>query len=202
MQLRKSFVGPLIPYISVILFLYGTKNAWAALLGYHAGALLFMTLSNKPAKVKQSVNNLWIPPIAVIYSLGGIIFYFLWPYLDGQEIGHKLTHYGINAHSWPYIAVYFCFINAVVEEHLWRNYLGSDNLLPTLNDFLFAGYHALVLLAFTKAIWAIPVIVACAFAGWLWRVIKLKSGGMLIPIITHIIADVSIAAAVHFRLFH
>jgi hypothetical protein len=103
---KKSLIGPLIPYVSVAVFLYGMNSAWGAMIGYHAGALALIVFSSRMngTSTKSEQNNGWVLPLAVIFALGGVV--------------------------------------------------------------------------------------RC-----------LRSGGLLIPVITHIIADVSIVIAVHFRLF-
>ncbi len=105
------------------------------------------------------------------------------------------------AASGPWFALYFCCVNGPVEELFWRGYLGQDSRRPTLRDAAFGGYHALVLLAFAGVIWAVPVFVGCLFAGWLWRMMRAATGGLALPVVTHLIADAGIVAAVHLRVF-
>jgi len=200
---RVKLFSPLLPYTAVAIGLYGFRSAFAAMAAYHIGAItLVLSKRRSCTATKRAGARLWMITAAIVCSMGGVIFYFLWPYLntDPLEIGRKLADFGISRNIWPYLALYFCLVNATTEEFFWRGYLGTETPTPVFNDFLFGGYHALVLIAFTSVVWTIPVIVACAFAGWLWRMIKKKSGGLLVPVITHIFADVSIVMAVHLRL--
>lgn len=131
------------------------------------------------------------------------MFHVLWPYInrDTHTIADRLADYGVSRQAWPLLAAYFCVANSTLEESFWRGCLGSGSRGLETNDLMFAGYHALVLLAFTDPVWTLPVFVACAFAGWLWRRLRVTTGGLAVPITTHVIADVSIAVAVHLRAF-
>jgi membrane protease YdiL (CAAX protease family) len=138
----------------------------------------------------------------LVFAAGGAVLYAVWPLVAPEtEISTKLAALGVTKTSWTWFAVYFCAANPLIEEFLWRGLLGSDDTRVHPNDLLFAGYHGLVVAAFVSPIWALPVIAVCVFAGWLWRMLRVQSGGLLLPILTHIVADVSIAAAVYFRLY-
>ncbi len=204
MKITLRKLAPLIAYIAVLIGMYGLGSAFAAIGLYHAG-IIAITLTHRkeqPALANQrTAPQLYLA--ALIYASGGFIFYLIWPYLspDSGSIAAKLENFGITKHSWPYFAVYFCLVNAVIEELFWREYLGSDCINVQLNDILFGGYHVLVLLAFISPIWTVLVLIACTFAGWLWRMLRKLSGGLVLPICTHVIADIGIILAVHFRLF-
>jgi len=198
------YVSPAIPYAAVLVGMYGFGSAWAAIGGYHAGMLAAMVIGKSRAESAQEQRS--ARPIlylsTVIFAAGGLVFYLLWPYIiNTPETVSRLQAFGIGGQIWPYFAVYFCLVNSATEEFFWRGYLGDDRKGLCANDLFFAGYHALVLLAFTGAIWTVPVFAACAFAGWLWRRLRAMSGGMALPVLTHVAADLSIVLAVHFRLF-
>jgi membrane protease YdiL (CAAX protease family) len=200
--MRKA--APLIPYVAVALGLYGLHSAWAALGLYHAGMLATLIVLHEPKAEanRLTIHRVWIVLAAGLFAVGGVAIYVLWPYLSlGTSITDRLAAFGVTKHTWPPLAIYFCIANSTLEEFFWRGRLMSHTVRPVGGDFLFAGYHAFVLLAFANPIWTIPVFVACAFAAWLWRMLRLATGGLAVPIITHIIADVSIAVAVQLRGF-
>lgn len=198
-------LSPLIPYAAVAIGMYGLHSAWAALGLYHAGmlaAIIVWKRGDGDGK-KRGIRLSWTPLAAIVFALGGIALYILWPYLspDGHPISARLAHYGVTGRAWTYLAAYFCIANSAIEELFWRWYLGTDSRRIVLNDLLFAGYHVLVLAVLVNPLWVAPVFVACAFAGWLWRMLRAAAGGLLVPILTHLVADVSIVIAVHFRAF-
>lgn len=202
---RLPTLAPLIPYFAVAVGLFGFRSAWAALGIYHAGMLAFFmysrhhgaNLSTRPVRLTLLL------PATLIFAVGGVLLYVLWPYLgkDGDTIPSRLMEYGINHANWPFFAVYFVVVNSILEELFWRGSLGTDVTRPTANDFFFGGYHVLVLLAFAYPVWALPVFAATAFAGWLWRMLKRLDGSLTIPLVTHVVADVSIVVAVYMRAF-
>lgn len=196
---------PLIPYLAVAVGMYGMRNAWAALGFYHTGILaaLILIKHQYTCECRYPVHPVWMPTVTFIFALGGVVLYILWPQLspDSHMITSRLADYGINYKTWPCFAAYFCIVNSTLEELFWRGCLGSDTPYPVANDFLFGGYHVFVLMAFTGLIWGLPVLIACAFAAWLWRMLRRTTGGLTVPMITHIVADMSIAAAVYLRAF-
>jgi len=197
-------LSPLIPYAAVFLGVYCLHSAWIALISYHAAMLAIVLLGRRSgaAAEKRRLWSCWILT-AALYAAGGIALYAIWPYVwpHGGFARARLADFGINAHNWPYFAAYFCCVNSVIEELFWRGYLGQDCRRPTLRDAAFAGYHSLVLAAVAGIIWNVPVFVGCAFAGWLWRMMRAGTGSLLLPVLTHLIADLGIVAAVHLRVF-
>lgn len=197
-------LAPLIPYIAVAISLYGLRSAWAALGIYHVGILitLFLLPDQGPLAKRRPIRRVWIAPVVCLFAVGGVAIYVLWPHLSlGSALVDRLAAFGVTKHTWPLLAIYFCIVNSTLEEFFWRGRLMFHSVRPVGSDFLFAGYHAFVLLAFAEPIWTVPVFVAVVFAGWLWRMLRLATGSLVIPIVTHIIADVSIAVAVQLRAF-
>ncbi len=196
-------ISPAIPYVAVLIGMYGFGSAWAAIGGYHLGMLAAM-LSGRCRGEHNEARGIspliWLS--VVVFAAGGLVFYLIWPYImpAGQTLA-RLQAFGITRQIWPYFAVCFCIVNSAIEECFWRGYLRDDTRSLRANDLFFAGYHTLVLLAFASPIWTIPVFAACAFAGWLWRILRSTTGGMALPLITHLAADISIVLAVHFRVF-
>lgn len=198
-------IAPLMPYLAVALGMYGAYSAWTALGLYHAGMLVALAMQGQ-GRVgigKSQLKLHWLLLVTVVFAMGGVLLYVLWPLLgrDGSMLADRLAVFGVTRTTWPLLAVYFCLVNSTLEEFFWRGRLGSDTRHITRNDVFFAGYHAFVMMAFANPIWALPVFVACAFGGWLWRRLRSLSGGLLLPVLTHIAADISIVVAVHLRAF-
>lgn len=197
--------APVIPYVAVAIGLCVLSSAWLAIGLYHAGILGVVVLLGL-GKASRCTNHLkcyWVPVVTAIFTMGGVLLYTLWPLLgsNGQSIADRLARVGVTRSAWPCFAVYFCLVNATFEELFWRGCLYSDSRQIVPNDLLFAGYHAFVMIWFAHPIWILPVFVVSMVGGWLWRRLRLISGGLLLPILTHIVADASIVAAVQLRVF-
>ncbi len=185
--------------------MYILGNAWLAIGLYHAGVMCALKFGRggpkRCTKGMDKVGRLYL--LTIVYAAGGVLLYVLWPYtnIDSKTASEQLRNYGLNQQTWGYFFAYFCLVNPILEELFWRGYLGEDTRRPVMNDLFFAGYHALVLAAFADLIWIVPVIAACVLAGWLWRMLRMMSNELLIPVITHLAADVSIVIAVSYRVF-
>ena len=64
-------------------------------------------------------------------------------------------------------------------------------------DLAFAGYHILVLAWFIKLPWLIIAFVVLTIAAYIWRYMAFKLKGLAIPLLSHIIADISIIAVIY-----
>lgn len=205
MRIQAYRLAPYTPYVAVAFGIYGLHSALAALGIYHAAMLAFIAAGPRSASLpaKRRFHAYWAPLLAVFFGLGGVLLFVLWPLL-GQDAGmvcERLGALGVTKDVWPYFATYFCIANSMLEELFWRGRLGSESRVLTSNDLLFAGYHSLVLVSFASPFWTAPVFIACALAGWVWRRLRSASGGLALPILTHVVADVGIVVAVHMRAF-
>jgi hypothetical protein len=79
-----------------------------------------------------------------------------------------------------------------ITEWYWRGVLGSESRLPVASDVAFAGYHAVVLVAFIPGYWAVLTAATLTGAAWLWRQLAARAGGLLVPVATHLLADLSV----------
>jgi len=193
---------PLVPYFAVGIGLLVFHSAWAAMLGYHALAVALVLASGKRIPLRELLagRGVWFLLGGVILGAGGgVLLYILWPFLlaPGDILAH-LEKLGLTRESWPWFVAYMSTVGAVVEEYYWRGCYGSNANRPVLNDFLFAGYHLLVLGGLIKAPWLAVVFVTLASGAWFWRQINRVNGGLLAPAVSHIAADVSVMLAVTF----
>lgn len=201
-EIRFKRYSAFIPYAAVLIGMYVFRSAFIAMGTYHAGMLAVLFASRSRHKLTKPEGPFLLYLTAPIFAAGGYIFYLIWPYIaHGQQISIRLNDYGLSPVIWPVFAVYFVVVNSAIEEFFWRGFLSDNGIKLNRNDMLFAGYHSLVLLAFTDIIWTIPVFAACVFAAWLWRQLKAKTQSLLLPLLTHFCADLTIMWAVHMRVF-
>ncbi len=193
---------PFIPYLAMILGLHLWHSPWLSFLLYH-GAIVVILVMESPGRYARSLIRGWDKRIgwgAVAFGLaGGVLLKVLAPLagIDGAGLRPVLGSLGLRGMGWPLFVVYHTLANPWFEEVFWRGRLGHDSRRPVLNDFLFAGYHMLVLMLFLDWPWLVPAFGILAVAGWLWRQLRRECGGLLTPVISHLAADGSIMIAVY-----
>ena len=191
-----------VPYLAVWLGLFIFHNAWAAILTYHVGMSAVVFLSKRKVPFRQIVRSTnWKPLIlAVVIGAGdGLLLYFLWPLLSVPAgIDTYLNSIGLTAAVWPYFITYYILVNPVLEEYYWRGYLGSSARRPVLNDFLFAGYHLMVLAGNVGVIWLVLAFLVLCTAEWYWRQISRITGGLLAATLSHMAGDITVILTIYF----
>lgn len=193
----------LIPYLAMILGLHIFQSAWMAFAVYH-GLILVFLLGKKDKGLWKELLQGWDGKLglgAVVFGLGGgVVLYVLSPMagINKPMTQPILSLLGLQGKWWLLFVFYHSLVNPWFEEILWRGKLGNKSARPILNDFLFAGYHLLVLVLFLDWIWMVLAMVLLSLAGWLWRQMRRRHNGLLLPVISHMAADTSIMAVVYF----
>ncbi len=176
-------------------------NAWTAILVYHAAMVALISLSKPVVPLKQIVRSANYRMVILSVALGtggGVLLYLLWPLLSvPPDINSYMRSIGLTTTIWPYFIVYYVMINPSLEEYYWRGLMGSSAKSPVLNDFLFAGYHLVVLAGNVSIIWLIIVFLFLCSAAWYWRQITRLSGGLLAATLSHMAADITIILAIY-----
>jgi len=196
----KKWFAPVLPYLAVWAGLFLFKNVWAALLGFHLAILL--TLAALRPRLPLAALLRSKHPRRLIYSVlfsaaGGIGLFFLWDFFEvAPDLPAQLDALGLNKFSWAGFIAYFALVNPFIEEYFWRGVLddGARGLRPV--DFLYSGYHALILWGrahFLSIVFALAVLV---LTGWLWRQISRLDKGLLAAVLGHMAADFSILTVV------
>ncbi|MEW6085512.1 MAG: CPBP family glutamic-type intramembrane protease [Chloroflexota bacterium] len=195
-----KWLAPALAYLSVALGLFVFRNAWAALLGFHAAILgsLFIAQPAKPISLLFSNSNKkWVVWSVLLCGSSGIALFFLWNVFGVvQNLPAQVEALGLNSKTWIPFVAYFALINPFIEEYFWRGYLGDPSRKFHLSDFLYSGFHALVLFGrvrFGSILFAFMVL---AIAGWFWRQIARADGGLLAAVLGHMAADLTILMTV------
>lgn len=185
-----------VPYLSVLFGLFVCRSAWAAIFTYHAGIAAVIFFSKRRVSFRQIAGGadrkLLLLSVG-IGAAGGVALFLLWPVLSvPADIAAYLRGIGLTPAAWPIFIAYYAAVNPVLEEYYWRGFLGSDSSRPVLNDFLFGGYHLLVLSGKAGAIWLVALLFILAGAAWYWRQTKRITGGLLPATLSHLAADFTI----------
>ncbi len=189
------------PYLFVYAGLFLFKSAWVAMLGFHLAILLTISVLRPriPLNILFKTNHpQWIFPAVLLCSSGGVLIYCLYPLLgDPNVLASQLAELGLEKASWFGFIAYFSLINPCVEEYFWRASFGSETKGLYAGDLFYAGYHGLVLAGRTPA-WLIFLALTClVFVGWLWRQVRREDEGLLIPVMSHLAADLSVMIGVY-----
>jgi hypothetical protein len=186
-----------VPYVTVPVGLYVLGSGWASMLLYHAGMVAVGLALGGSAQVRSLVRGLaWLPLLLVGLACvaSGPALYLLHPLLTGgaMPLAPSLGRLGLTGAVWLGFMIYYTLVNPFIEEWYWRGVLGSPSRLPVASDLAFAGYHAVVLVAFIPWFWAVLTAASLTGAAWLWRQIATRADGLLVPVVTHLLADLSI----------
>lgn len=173
-----------------------------ALLGYHLALVipLIPRLRTLPTRFRASVSPHLFLLMVCAGLLGGVGLWTIWPYtgafLHYQE---QLSILGMmtSDFSWAAFIIYFGLVNPWFEEAFWRDLLTSSARGPALVDFLFAGFHLIILARFVSPFWMFVALLIIAGAGWSWRTLNRLTGSLLPATIFHIFADFSIVWVVY-----
>lgn len=196
-----KWIAPTLAYLAVGIGLFVFHSAWGTLLGFHAAIVvsLLMAKPDIPLRVLLTNNNFkWVLLSVLLCGSSGIVLYFLWDSFGfANDLAAQVRALGLNASNWLVFIAYFALVNPFIEEYLWRGYLGSKTKNLHTSDFMYAGFHAMVLVNKVQTgsiIFGVSILV---FAGWLWRQIARETDGLLAPVLGHMAADLAILVAIY-----
>jgi membrane protease YdiL (CAAX protease family) len=199
-----KWLTPILPYLAVAIGLFWIQNAWAALVGFHLAIILSLLLArvNLPLKVLFTSKDIrWVAFSILLCSSSGISLYFFWQdFGAASDLSTKIQALGLNSSNWIPFLVYFTLVNPFVEEYFWRGYLGSPTRAFYVSDFVYAGFHAFIVMGKVPISSIFYSLAVLTLAGWFWRQIARIDQGLLAPILGHMVADFTILMAVYWRV--
>lgn len=191
-------------YLAVGLGIFKFHSAWGALLGFHFAIVvsLFVARPRIPVKILFQNNNIkWIIFSVLMCASSGPALYFLWGSFGfANDLSRQLDALGLNSSNWVAFIAYFALVNPFIEEYFWRGYLGSTTKGLHLSDFLYSGFHALILMGKVRVEIIFFALTVLSLAGWFWRQLAHKNDGMLASVLGHMAADLTILLAVYWRV--
>lgn len=196
-----KWIAPALAYLAVGIGLFLFHSAWGALLAFHlviVASLLFAK-PKLPIHILFRSNNIkWIFASVLICGSSGITLYFLWAYFGfTDDLSRQVESLGLNAFTWPAFITYFALVNPFIEEYFWRGYLGNLTKGLFIYDFIYAGFHALIMINKMRPGSIVYGLVLLTLAGWFWRQIAREDRGLLAPVLGHMLADFTILMAVY-----
>ncbi|MFC1498158.1 type II CAAX prenyl endopeptidase Rce1 family protein [Verrucomicrobiota bacterium] len=187
-------------YGAIIAGMHFFRSGWIAILGYHVVICFILTVRSRWGLTRKLVsgwNGRWGLGISMVCLSAGLLIYFLWPYMciDGLDLKSALASVGLEGNLWIGFMIYYCLVNPLLEELFWRGYFPARAKYSWSADFLYSGYHVFVLVLFVKWGWVVLAFVVLACVGRFWRKMADRCGGLLVPVLTHLLADISVIAA-------
>jgi membrane protease YdiL (CAAX protease family) len=201
MSVRQNTFSFLLPYTAILIGLNLLKNAWIAILLYHFLILVYLAVSGHLRDFKLIFHGwnsrLFLGSLGMSIIAGPALF-ILWNSmkLDNSNLS-SLAHLKLDGLSWVLFMPYFALFHPVLEEVFWRSNPDNSKWNGYARDILFGGYHALVLVHFIKFEWLVISVMILCVVSHIWGVIFVKTRGLLIPVLSHILADLGIIVALN-----
>lgn len=188
----KQTLRMLVPCFAVGVFWCGFSNAWLAILAYHVQIVFWLRHPQDNLRW-PSRKHLFL--LALPAALMGPFVYHLLPYITHADLPTWLASHHLSRRSLLLMIPYFGLIHPVLEDLHWSELRASTPVAHVL----FAGYHLLVLYSLLSPPWLLVAFVLLAVASVAWQRLQVKSGGLAVPVMSHILADVGLVAAVWLR---
>jgi len=199
-----KWIVPALAYLAVGLGLFQFHSAWGALLGFHVVIIvsLMIVKPNIPVSILfKSTNIKWILLSVLFCGSGGVALYFLWNIFGfASNLPTQVEALSLNPSNWLTFIAYFAIVNPFIEEYFWRGYLHNPTKNLYLYDFIYSGFHGLILIGKVHSYSILFGLSALVFAGWLWRQIAREDHGLLAPTLGHMAADFTILMAVYLHM--
>ncbi|WP_028973311.1 hypothetical protein [Spirochaeta cellobiosiphila] len=185
------------PYLAVVIGMVLLHNAFIALFTYNGLLALAVWIYRKDLNLIKDHNKtkpLLLIGAVLVCGSSGAGFYLLWPLvkLKGLDLSQTLGDFGFNKTIELPLLIYFTIIHSFIEESYWRFVLKNNSSSLCLSDFMFGGYHILVLIYFIPWYLALACFIILVIAAWLWRMIREKYHDHLTIYLSHGVADFSI----------
>ncbi len=199
-----KWIAPVAVYLAVGLGLFLFRNAWSALLGFHLAIILSLLIAkpNLPIKILCTSSSIKCILVSILLCAGsGIILYFFWDKFGvADDVSTHVEALGLNQSNWLVFIAYFTLSNPWIEEYFWRGYLGSTTTNFYLSDFLYSGFHGLILMNKVPMDMVMYSMAILVVAAWFWRQIARENHGLLASVLGHMAADLSILLAVFLKI--
>jgi membrane protease YdiL (CAAX protease family) len=192
-------IAPVLIYSAIYLGMHVFRSGWAAILMYHAVVCLVLTLAGGWSSASKLFRG-WRPGAGLGFVamslLTGVVVYVAWieMQLAPGSIADTVEGVGLQGPMLIGFGIYYAVVNPAIEEIFWRGWYGENCRWPLATDVLFAGYHLIVVVLFLNTLFMAVAFCVLIGAAWLWRLCVRRYDGLMIPFLSHTVADISIMA--------
>jgi len=187
----KLMLKLLAPYFAVGIFWCLFSDAWLAILAYHL-QIIFWSRSKLSENWKQPRGRLFF--LALPSAAAGPLLYFLLPHITVVDLSVWLGEFHLSRLSLMLMIPYFGLVHPCLEQMHWAGLRDKT----VCAHFLFAGYHMLVLYSLLSLPWLLLCFAVLVLASYIWQQMARQTGSLALPILSHILADLSAVVAVWF----
>lgn len=199
-----KWIAPALAYLAVGVGIFLFHSAWGALVGFHVAIVLSLLVARPDIPLPFLLKNSKIKRVLVsglLCGSSGVALYFLWNHFSfASDLPAQVRALGLNSSTWIPFVAYFALVNPFVEEYFWRGYLGSDAKSLHISDFVYSGFHALILIGKVRTSSIIFALSMLVLAGWFWRQLAREEDGLFAAVFGHMAADLTILMAVYLKV--
>ena len=192
----------ILPYLAVFLGMITLRSAWSALIGFHLTLLPLLVTHRQTISPRfhAPVSKGILLPVAVDGLFAGLGLWLIWSFAGlPADFPARVAALGLSGPIWLPFIVYFTLVNPWLEEAYWREVLTSPSSYLAPIDFLFAGYHLIILSLFVSPVWMVFAFAILSVASWSWRQVSRYTGSLMPAVLSHMLADFSILMVLYFK---
>ena len=172
------------PYLAVGLFWCSGRNAWLAILAYHAQILMWLLITRPAVSFKKPS---WSPLSLIVIpsALTAPLLYFVLPLVTRIDLSAWLADYRLTGPALLGMVGYFGLVHPVLEQMHWAPLRAQT----TLAHVAFAGYHMLVLSSLLSLPWLAVCFATLATVSLVWGRLTADTDSLVPAIASHMAAD-------------
>jgi hypothetical protein len=178
----------LAPCFAVIVFWVVLRNAWLAILAYHAQVLLWLALSRAGRPGLRASSVVWL---ALPAALAGPAVYLLLPYIATVPVSTWLAQHHLTGVGLWLMVPYFGLVHPPLEQLHWA----PLRTRTPLAHVLFAAYHVIVLYSLLPLAYLAAVFAVLTASSLMWMQVGRRAHSLAAPIASHVLADSGIVLA-------
>ncbi len=187
------------PFASVVVGLHLLRSAWSALLLYHLQIVIWaLWVPREPAALRRGWSMSWFARLGLPCALCAPLLCLS----QGEalradvRLAEWLGRHGLSGASLAVFVCYYGVLHPLFEQFHW-DILRRTARPRALAHVAFASYHVLVLALLLRPVWVGVSIGMLLVASWAWGRARERLGGLAVPALAHMVADVAIIGATY-----